>query len=159
MSAHLTNSGAQMVFLIHLLDSGPATIDWSKATLPPGKKISAVKIMMKRLTDSYMPQLNELTAGDEAGEETNNAISPKASTKKMRPRERRAKRLRLRATVKTTSLAMTTTKQRPDPALHAPRSRTRMVMRTRATSVAGRRREAGLQPSSGTCVSTPTTTV
>ncbi|KAB2572458.1 hypothetical protein BFW01_g5295 [Lasiodiplodia theobromae] len=72
----------KMVFLIHLFDSGAATIDWSKATLPPGKKISAVKMMMRRLADSYRPQLDKLAAGDEAGEEPNNAKYPKASTKK-----------------------------------------------------------------------------
>ncbi|OJD37112.1 uncharacterized protein BKCO1_8000230 [Diplodia corticola] len=54
----------KMVFLVHLFDSGAATIDWSKATLPPGKRVAAVKMMMRRLADSYRPQLDKLKSGE-----------------------------------------------------------------------------------------------
>ncbi|KKY28321.1 hypothetical protein UCDDS831_g00291 [Diplodia seriata] len=76
----------KLVFLVHLFDSGAATIDWSKATLPPGKKMAAVKMMMKRLADSYRPQLDKLSAGGEAGDEANNAKPARALSKKAVPK-------------------------------------------------------------------------
>ncbi|KAL1637371.1 hypothetical protein SLS58_009317 [Diplodia intermedia] len=76
----------KLVFLVHLFDSGAATIDWSKATLPPGKKMAAVKMMMKRLADSYRPQLDKLSAGGEADDEANNAKPARTLSKKAAPK-------------------------------------------------------------------------
>ncbi|KAF2147267.1 uncharacterized protein K452DRAFT_314466 [Aplosporella prunicola CBS 121167] len=87
----------KLAFYVSLIESGAATIDWSRVTLPKGKTRNAVTKMMKRTKEQLKPELDALKASQEEDDDITTVKKERSKTPKVTDDEDEKKTKRPRA--------------------------------------------------------------